>query len=45
MRLEVKIKVSSSFKEMTYIRNGLRYGARSGNIVKKMVEAYENSIK
>ena len=45
MRLEMKIKVSSSFKEMTYIRNGLRYGARSGNIVKKMVEAYENSIK
>jgi len=43
--LEVKIKVSSSFKEMTYIRNGLRYGARSGNIVKKMVEAYENSMK
>ena len=45
MRLEVKIKVSSSFKEMTYIRNGLRYGARSGNIVKKMIESYENSIK
>ena len=45
MRLEVKIKVSSSFKEMTYIRNGLRYGARSGNIVKKMIEDYENKIK
>ena len=45
MRLEVKIKVSSSFKEMTYIRNGLRYGARSGNIVKKMISAYEQSMK
>ena len=45
MRLEMKIKVSSSFKEMTYIRNGLRYGARSGNIVKKMISAYEQSMK
>ena len=45
MALELKLKVSTTVEKMAYIRNGLRYGARSGIILKKMIESYENSIK
>ena len=45
MALELKLKVSTTVEKMTYIRNGLRYGARSGIILKKMIEAYENNMK
>ena len=45
MALELKLKVSTTVEKMAYIRNGLRYGARSGIILKKMVEAYENGMK
>lgn len=45
MALELKLKVSTTVEKMAYIRNGLRYGARSGIILKKMIEAYENSMK
>lgn len=42
MNIEIKLKtgINSGF---TYIRNGERYARRSGNIIKKMVESYENS--
>ncbi len=45
MALELKIKVSTTVEKMAYIRNGLRYGARSGIILKKMIESYEKSMK
>ena len=45
MALELKLKVSTTVEKMAYIRNGLRYGARSGIILKKMVEDYENRMK
>ena len=45
MALELKLKVSTTVEKMAYIRNGLRYGARSGIILKKMIEDYENKIK
>ena len=45
MALELKLKVSTTVEKMAYIRNGLRYGARSGIILKKMVEAYVNGMK
>ena len=45
MALELKLKVSTTVEKMAYIRNGLRYGARSGIILKKMISAYENSLK
>ncbi len=44
MRLEVKLKMGGK-GDITYIRRGERYGCRSGIISKKMVEAYENSMK
>jgi len=44
MRLEVKLK-SGGRGDITYIRNGKQYSCRYGDISKKMVEAYENSIK
>ena len=44
MRLEVKLKMGGK-GDITYIRSGERYGCRSGNISKKMVEAYENGMK
>ena len=44
MRLEVKLKMGG-VGDITYIRNGERYGRRSGIICKKMIEAYENSMK
>ena len=44
MALELKLKVSTTVEKMAYIRNGLRYGARSGIILKKMVEDYENKM-
>ena len=43
MALELKLKVSTTVEKMAYIRNGLRYGARSGIILKKMVEEYEKN--
>ena len=45
MALELKLKVSTTVEKMAYIRNGLRYGARSGIILKKMISAYEQSMK
>ena len=45
MALELKLKVSTTVEKMAYIRNGLRYGARSGIILKKMIESYEKSMK
>lgn len=45
MSLELKIKVASTVEQMTYIRNGLRYAARSGIILKKMIEKYEQDIQ
>lgn len=44
MRLEVKLKMGG-VGDITYIRNGERYGRRSGIICKKMIESYENSMK
>ncbi len=44
MRLEVKLKMGGK-GDITYIRNGDRYGRRSGLISKKMIEDYENKIK
>ena len=44
MALEIKLKTGAK-EDLTYIRNGKRYGRRSGLISKKMVEAYENNIK
>ena len=45
MALELKLKVSTTVEKMAYIRNGLRYGARSGIILKNMIKDYENKIK
>ena len=44
MRLEIKLKMGGK-GDITYIRNGERYGCRSGNISKKMIQSYENSMK
>ena len=44
MALELKLKVSTTVEKMAYIRNGLRYGARSGIILKKMIESYEQNL-
>lgn len=44
MRLEVKLKMGGK-GDITYIRKGERYGCRSGVISKKMISAYENSMK
>lgn len=44
MRLEVKLKMGGK-GDITYIRKGERYGCRSGLISKKMIKAYEDSIK
>ena len=40
MKLEVKLK-TDLFAEISYIRNGVRYGRRSGHISKKMIDAYK----
>lgn len=40
MKLEIKLKTGQS-EPITYIRNGLRYGRRSGHISKKMIDAYK----
>ena len=45
MALELKLKVSTTVEKMAYIRNGLRYGARSGIILKKMIKEYEQNMK
>ena len=37
MALELKLKVSTTVEKMAYIRNGLRYGARSGIILNLMM--------
>ena len=37
MALELKLKVSTTVEKMAYIRNGLRYGARSGIILNMMI--------
>ncbi len=42
MRLEIKLKTGRE-SDITYIRKGNRYGRRSGNICKKMIESYENN--
>ena len=44
MALELKLKVSTTVEKMAYIRNGLRYGARSGIILKKMIQKYEQDL-
>ena len=44
MALELKLKVSTTVEKMAYIRNGLRYGARSGIILKNMIKKYESDI-
>lgn len=44
MRLEVKLKMGG-VGDITYIRNGERYGRRSGIICKKMIKSYEESMK
>lgn len=44
MRLEVKLKMGG-VGDITYIRNGERYARRSGIICKKMISAYEKSMK
>ena len=44
MALELKLKVSTTVEKMAYIRNGLRYGARSGIILKNMIRKYESDI-
>ena len=40
MKLEVKLK-TGLFSEVSYIRNGERYGRRSGHITKKMIDSYK----
>lgn len=40
MKLEVKLKTRLC-SEISYIRNGERYGRRSGHISKKMIDAYK----
>ncbi len=40
MKLEVKLKTGQS-EPITYVRNGQRYGRRSGHISKKMIDAYK----
>lgn len=44
MKLEVKLKTGES-EPMTYIRNGERYGRRSGLTSKKMIDAYKTGNK
>lgn len=44
MRLEVKLKMGG-VGDITYIRNGERYGRRSGIICKKMIEKYEKDMQ
>ena len=44
MRLEVKLKMGG-VGDITYIRNGERYGRRSGIICKKMIADYESRMK
>ena len=44
MRLEVKLKMGG-VGDITYIRNGERYGRRSGIICKKMIEKYEQDLQ
>lgn len=44
MKLEIKLKTGIE-SDVTYIRNGSRYGRRSGLISKKMIESYENGAK
>ena len=43
MRLEVKLKMGG-VGDITYIRNGERYGRRSGIICKKMIQKYEQDL-
>ncbi len=43
MRLEVKLKMGGK-GDITYIRNGDRYGRRSGLISKKMIQKYEQDL-
>ena len=40
MKLEIKLKTNAN-AEISYIRNGDRYGRRSGQITKKMIDAYK----
>ena len=44
MKLEVELKTGES-EPMTYIRNGERYGRRSGLTSKKMIDAYKTGNK
>ena len=40
MRLEIKLKTGKK-SDITYVRQGSRYGCRSGHISKKMIDAYK----
>ncbi|MGN0634269.1 MAG: recombinase family protein [Oscillospiraceae bacterium] len=40
MKLEIKLTTGAS-EPLTYVRNGKRYGRRSGHITKKMIDAYK----
>ncbi len=40
MKLEIKLQTGEN-KPVTYVRNGSRYARRSGNIRKKMIDAYK----
>jgi hypothetical protein len=40
MRLEIKLNMGGC-EPVTYVRTGKRYGRRSGNISKKMIDAYK----
>ncbi|MDO4944226.1 MAG: recombinase family protein [Ruminococcus sp.] len=42
MKLEIKLMTGVS-EPMTYVRNGQRYGRRSGLISKKMIDAYKTA--
>ncbi len=44
MALEIKLKTGRR-EDLTYIRSGERYARRSGAISKKMISAYEQSMK
>ena len=42
MKLDIKLKTGVN-EPLTYVRNGNRYGCRSGHISKKMIDAYKTN--
>lgn len=44
MKLEIKLKTGLT-SDFSYVRTGKRYGCRSGQISKKMIDAYKTGMK